>query len=168
MAEEFKAIVFKLADESYGIEVDKVRTIERMSPVTRVPKTPPFVKGVINLRGNVVPVIDLRGRFAFSITHPTRWMFPDDPGEEGLVASQSYWDRTPYVEVDDVTGQTRYVEHHRTAGDRVRELVGAGLVLDDLVEPEWPEGHDREWGQWSPMRGRLIPGTSIWVAHRPR
>ncbi|OUM98775.1 MAG: chemotaxis protein CheW [Paenibacillaceae bacterium ZCTH02-B3] len=70
MAEEFKAIVFKLADESYGIEVDKVRTIERMSPVTRVPKTPPFVKGVINLRGNVVPVIDLRGRFGLPEVEP--------------------------------------------------------------------------------------------------
>jgi len=70
MAEEFKAIVFKLADESYGIEVDKVRTIERMSPVTRVPKTPPFIKGVINLRGNVVPVIDLRGRFGLPEVEP--------------------------------------------------------------------------------------------------
>ena len=41
------------------------------------------------------------GRFAFSITHPTRWMFPDDPGPDGLTASQSYWDRTPYVEVEE-------------------------------------------------------------------
>ncbi|OUM96960.1 MAG: chemotaxis protein CheW [Thermobacillus sp. ZCTH02-B1] len=63
MGEELKVIVFSLAGEQYGIEVDKVRTIERMMPVTRVPKTPPFVKGVINLRGVVTPVIDLRGRF---------------------------------------------------------------------------------------------------------
>ena len=41
------------------------------------------------------------GRFAFSITHPTRWMFPDDPGRGGPDRSQSYWDRTPYVEIDD-------------------------------------------------------------------
>ena len=58
-----KVILFTLADEHYGVEVDKVRTIERMMPLTRVPKTPPFVKGVINLRGVVIPVIDLRGRF---------------------------------------------------------------------------------------------------------
>ncbi|MFC4598962.1 chemotaxis protein CheW [Cohnella hongkongensis] len=63
MAEEMKVIVFTLAQEEYGIEVDKVRTIERMLPITRVPKTPGFVKGVINLRGVVIPVIDLRGRF---------------------------------------------------------------------------------------------------------
>ncbi|MNJ36158.1 Chemotaxis protein CheW [compost metagenome] len=63
MGEEMKVIVFKLGDEEYGIEVDKVQTIERMMPITRVPKTYSFVKGVINLRGVVIPVIDLRGRF---------------------------------------------------------------------------------------------------------
>ena len=63
MGEELKVILFTLANEHYGVEVDKVRTIERMMPLTRVPKTPPFVKGVINLRGVVIPVIDLRGRF---------------------------------------------------------------------------------------------------------
>lgn len=68
MAEELKVIVFTLAHEEYGIEVDKVRTIERMMPITRVPKTPAFVKGVINLRGVVVPVIDLRGRFGLPET----------------------------------------------------------------------------------------------------
>lgn len=63
MGEELKIIVFTLAHEQYGVEVERVRTIERMQPLTRVPKTPVFVKGVINLRGVVVPVIDLRGRF---------------------------------------------------------------------------------------------------------
>ncbi|GIO36141.1 MULTISPECIES: chemotaxis protein CheW [Paenibacillus] len=63
MGEEMKVIVFKLGTEEYGIEVDRVQTIERMMPITRVPKTFSFVKGVINLRGVVIPVIDLRGRF---------------------------------------------------------------------------------------------------------
>ncbi|SET43070.1 chemotaxis protein CheW [Paenibacillus sp. NFR01] len=63
MAEDIKVIVFKLGTEEYGIEVDKVQTIERMMPITRVPKTYAFIKGVINLRGVVIPVIDLRGRF---------------------------------------------------------------------------------------------------------
>ncbi|MCZ8512349.1 chemotaxis protein CheW [Paenibacillus filicis] len=65
MGQEMKVIVFALAHEEYGVEVEKVKTIERMQPMTRVPKTPPFVKGVINLRGVVTPVIDLRGRFGF-------------------------------------------------------------------------------------------------------
>lgn len=69
--EEVKVIVFALAGEEYGIEVEKVRTIERMMPITRVPKTFSFIKGVINLRGIVVPVIDLRGRFGLAETEPT-------------------------------------------------------------------------------------------------
>ncbi|TYL45901.1 class I SAM-dependent methyltransferase [Nocardioides sp. BGMRC 2183] len=101
------------------------------------------------------------GRYAFSITHPTRWMFPDDPGEDGLVASQSYWDRTPYVEVDDETGATSYVEHHRTLGDWVGLLAGAGFRLTTLLEPRWPAANDRPWGGWSRTRGLLTPGTAI-------
>ncbi|WP_159884358.1 chemotaxis protein CheW [Paenibacillus puerhi] len=65
MGQEMKVIVFALAHEEYGVEVEKVKTIERLQPMTRVPKTPEFVKGVINLRGVVTPVIDLRGRFGF-------------------------------------------------------------------------------------------------------
>ncbi|GIP56526.1 chemotaxis protein CheW [Paenibacillus woosongensis] len=71
MGEELKVIVFKLGEEEYGIEVDKVQTIERMMPITRVPKTYSFVKGVINLRGVVIPVIDLRGRFGLPETEYT-------------------------------------------------------------------------------------------------
>lgn len=63
MAEEKKIIVFSLGHEEYGVEVEKVKTIERMQKLTRVPKTPVFIKGVINLRGVVIPVIDLRSRF---------------------------------------------------------------------------------------------------------
>jgi hypothetical protein len=93
-------------------------------------------------------------------------MFSDDPGPDGLTVQQPYFDRTPYVEIDD-EGHATYVEHHRTLGDRVRDLVAAGLVLDDLVEPEWPEDRETVWGQWSPLRGRLFPGTAIFVTHKP-
>lgn len=61
--QERKYIVFKLLDEEYGVEVQQVRSIERMQQITRVPQTPEFVKGIINLRGIVTPVIDLRTRF---------------------------------------------------------------------------------------------------------
>jgi SAM-dependent methyltransferase len=125
----------------------------------------PFVADSARVLRDAARVLRPGGRLVFSVTHPVRWVFPDDPGPAGLTVQQSYFDRTPYVEVDD-GGQAVYVEHHRTVGDRVREVVAAGLVLDDVVEPEWPEGHEREWGQWSPLRGRLLPGTSIWVAHK--
>jgi hypothetical protein len=106
------------------------------------------------------------GRWVFSLTHPMRWIFLDDPGEGGLYAVHSYFDRRPYVE-QDADGTASYVEQHRTLGDRVRELVGAGFVLRDLIEPEWPDGHERIWGQWSPLRGRIFPGTAIFVAEKP-
>lgn len=60
---EQKVIVFQLGDEEYGIPVGQVRSIEKVLHMTRVPSTPPFVKGVINLRGVVTPIIDLRIRF---------------------------------------------------------------------------------------------------------
>lgn len=125
----------------------------------------PFVADSAGTMREIARVLVPGGRLVFSVTHPTRWAFPDDPGPAGLTVRQSYFDRTPYVEEDE-SGTAVYVEHHRTLGDRVRELVGAGLVLDDLVEPEWPAGHEREWGQWSPLRGRLMPGTAIFLAHR--
>jgi ubiquinone/menaquinone biosynthesis C-methylase UbiE len=123
-----------------------------------------FVADIERAVAEAARVLRPGGRFAFSITHPTRWMFPDDPGEEGLTATQSYWDRTPYVEVDDATGSTSYVEHHRTLGDWVGLLAGAGFRLTTLLEPEWPEGHERLWGGWSGVRGRLTPGTAIFGA----
>jgi hypothetical protein len=105
------------------------------------------------------------GRFVFSTTHPVRWAMPDDPGERGLRVTQSYFDRTAYVE-QDAAGQATYVEHHRTFGDRVREIAAAGLRLVDVVEPEWPESNLETWAGWSQLRGRLIPGTAIFVCRR--
>ena len=126
-----------------------------------------FVADIDVAVAEAVRVLRPGGRFAFSITHPTRWMFPDDPSEAGLTASQSYWDRTPYVEEDAETGRVSYVEHHRTLGDWVSLLADAGLVIRALHEPQWPEDHDRVWGGWSRVRGRLTPGTAIFVADRP-
>jgi SAM-dependent methyltransferase len=126
----------------------------------------PFVDDSAQVMREVYRVLVPGGRWVFSVTHPMRWIFLDDPGERGLVAVHSYFDRRPYVEYGE-NGAATYVEHHRTVGDRVRELVGAGFVLTDIVEPEWPERHERTWGQWSPLRGRIFPGTAIFVAHKP-
>lgn len=56
-------VVFELADETYGVDIYQVREIIRVPDVTKIPKTPAFVEGVINLRGGVIPVLDLRRRF---------------------------------------------------------------------------------------------------------
>lgn len=127
----------------------------------------PFVADSGAAMREVARVLRPGGSWVFSVTHPMRWIFWDEPGEDGLVARNSYFDRSPYVERDD-DGTITYLEQHRTLGDRVRELVAAGFVLRDLIEPEWPAGHEQEWGQWSPLRGRLFPGTAIFVCDLPK
>ena len=122
----------------------------------------PFVADSAAVMREVARVLRPGGRFVFSTTHPVRWAFADDPGEAGLTARLSYFDRTPYVETD-ADGRATYVEHHRTMGDRVREIVAAGFVLQDVIEPEWPEDFTGVWGQWSAERGEMFPGTAIFV-----
>jgi SAM-dependent methyltransferase len=126
----------------------------------------PFVASSAEVLREVFRVLRPGGRFVFSVTHPIRWALPDDPGPGGLTVRSSYFDRTPYVETD-AGGRTTYVEHHRTLGDRVRDIVGAGFGLADLVEPQWPDTNTSVWGGWSPLRGRLIPGTAIFVCEKP-
>ncbi|MHB1264421.1 MAG: chemotaxis protein CheW [Gemmatimonadaceae bacterium] len=58
-----KFLTFVLAGEEYGVDALKVQEIIRMQPITRVPRTPEFIRGVINLRGKMIPVIDLRCKF---------------------------------------------------------------------------------------------------------
>jgi purine-binding chemotaxis protein CheW len=66
-----KYLTFKLADEEYGLEILKVREIIGMMAITSLPRTPEFVRGVINLRGKVIPVIDLRKKFELAATADT-------------------------------------------------------------------------------------------------
>jgi len=121
-----------------------------------------FVADAAAVMSEVVRVLRPGGRWVFSVTHPIRWCFPDDPGPAGLTARTSYFDRRAYVEQDEA-GTATYVEHHRTLGDLVRAIHGAGLRLVDLVEPEWPADQQQAWGGWSPVRGALMPGTAIFV-----
>ena len=56
-------VVFELANEAYGVDIGRVQEIIRMTSITRLPRAPEFVEGVINLRGKVIPVVDLKKRF---------------------------------------------------------------------------------------------------------
>ena len=87
-ARDGKYLTFSLAGEEYGIGILKVREIIGMMSITPVPQTPEFVKGVINLRGKVIPVIDLRLRFglmARDYTERTCIIVVEIHGETGAV-----------------------------------------------------------------------------------
>jgi len=66
-----KFLTFVLAGEEYGIEILKVHEIIGLMPITRVPRTPDFMRGVINLRGKVIPVVDLRAKFGVPVDTAT-------------------------------------------------------------------------------------------------
>jgi purine-binding chemotaxis protein CheW len=85
---EGKYLTFSMADEEYGIGILKIKEIIGMMPVTSVPQTPEFVKGVINLRGKVIPVVDLRLRFgmeAIDYTERTCIIVVEIAGASGTV-----------------------------------------------------------------------------------
>ena len=69
---EKQLVIFDLAEETYGVDIGSVREIIRIQEITKVPRTPEFVEGVINLRGKVIPVIDLRKRFGFGQADATK------------------------------------------------------------------------------------------------
>lgn len=152
MGAELKVIVFALADEEYGVEVEKVKTIERMMPMTRVPKTYSFVKGVINLRGVVVPVIDLRGRFGLpeqDYTDNSRIVIiAVNEMEVGLIVDSA----NDVIDVDsdaiqdppEIVGGVRakYLQGVAKLGDRLLVLLNLQEVLNksEIVKLEELEG----------------------------
>lgn len=76
-------VSFLLSDEEYGVEVLRVREIIRMPPITKMPNTPHYVEGIINLRGKVIPIISMRKRFGLpeiEYTAHTRIMVMDVNG----------------------------------------------------------------------------------------
>ena len=87
--DDLKVIVFELMNKEYVIPVSQVQSIEKMMHITRVPKTPSFVKGVINLRGVVTPIIDLRERFNLQVSeaneHSRMIMIKLEDMEVGLI-----------------------------------------------------------------------------------
>lgn len=66
-----KYLTFKLDEEEYGLEIMKVQEIIKMMPITKVPRVPEYVRGVINLRGRIIPTIELRAKFGIDTVEDT-------------------------------------------------------------------------------------------------
>ncbi|TCZ79982.1 chemotaxis protein CheW [Paenibacillus albiflavus] len=130
MADEKKIIVFSLGQEEYGVEVEKVKTIERMQKLTRVPKTPVFIKGVINLRGVVIPVIDLRSRFGLpekEYTDNSRMIIVSQGDiEVGMIVDSAN-------DVTDIDGDLVENPPEIVGGIRAKYLDGIAKIGDRLL-----------------------------------
>lgn len=126
----------------------------------------PFVADIHTLFAEASRVLRPGGRWVYSTLHPIRWAMPDDPGWDGLRVTMSYFGANAYVERD-AAGNPSHAEFHHPLGEQVDALVHAGLVIEQLLEPEWPEWNDQTWNGWSPLRGQYLPGTVIMATHKP-
>jgi purine-binding chemotaxis protein CheW len=123
-------VVFVISNEEYGLDIQIVNTIEKMIPITRVPKTPKFVKGVINLRGDIVPIMDLRERFELAISDET---------EETRIIIVKFEDIQMGIIVDEVKEVIHINEDQiesTTSLDKeglMENVLGAGKVDDRVI-----------------------------------
>ncbi len=106
---ETQVVVFSLAEENYGVDINAVEGIIKMQAITKVPKAPTFVEGITNLRGEVLPVIDLRKRFGLPTAEPDK--------ETRII----------HVEMDDVR-----------VGMLVDAVTEVLRVVEDDIEPPSP------------------------------
>jgi len=105
-AGSMQLVSFKMGEETYGIEITKIREIILMGQITQVPETPHYIKGLINLRSTVIPVIDLRARFGLPENELT---------DESRIMVLNVGTRTIGIVVDAVS------EVLRVAGDQISE-----------------------------------------------
>ncbi|KMY69015.1 chemotaxis protein CheW [Desulfocarbo indianensis] len=138
-----KYLTFDLAEEEYGLEILRVREIIGLMDITPVPKTPDFVLGVINLRGKVIPVVDLRLKFGLPYKEPddrTCVIVVEVTAENGTVQMGIVVDRVN--EVVDVKGSeveptpsfgvnldTAFILGMAKVGDKVKILLDIDKVL---------------------------------------
>ena len=71
MSTEVQLVVFKLGNEEYGVPITQVKEINRLTTATKVPKSPVFIEGIINLRGQIIPIIDMKKRFDLTVVEYT-------------------------------------------------------------------------------------------------
>lgn len=132
---ERQLVVFALAGESYGVAISTVREIIRMQSVTFVPDSPPAVKGVINLRGRVIPVVDLRERVGLPVseeTPETRIVVVNIGGEDIGVIVDAVTEvlRLPESSIEPASALVTTEESYYMDG--IAKLEGRLLILLDL------------------------------------
>lgn len=128
-----KYLTFKLAEEEYGLEIIKVQEIIGLMPVTKVPRVPDYMRGVINLRGRIIPTIDLRTKFGLPRVEDTdktciivvEVMSPKGKVNVGIIVDQ-------VAEVLDIAGNE--IDHAPEFGTVLHTefILGVGIVKGDV------------------------------------
>ena len=139
---ETQLVVFDLAAESYGVDIGDVREIIRMQIITKVPGAPPYVEGVINLRGQVIPVVDLRKRLELIVgeqTNESRIVWVTISGQDVGVIVDAVTEvlRIPISSIEPPSSMVTTVESDYLRGiakleDRLIILLDLGKVLSSL------------------------------------
>ena len=117
---EKQYVVFRLEGQLYGAEISVVREVSYLTPITRLPNTPPYVEGVIDLRGEVMPVIDIRKRLGL----PAR-----EADGETRVMILSVRDMTSALVVDGVEQVLTLSDEQITAPDQRVTVAGQDYVV---------------------------------------
>jgi purine-binding chemotaxis protein CheW len=138
---EFQVVICELADESYGIDISSVFEIIRHQEATAVPTAPAYVDGVINLRGRIIPVMDLSARFGMArskVTKETRIIVAGtdhtrvglvvDAVSEVLMLSEDAVDKTPQVVAG---GDSGYIKGIAKVGSNLVILLDLVALLGD-------------------------------------
>ena len=142
-SQELQLVVFCLEKEEYALPITKVQEINRLVPITRLPQTPSFMEGVINLRGRSIPVVDIRKRFELALTpysDDTRIMVVDINGQTvGIIVdavhevirltSDSVEPPPPTFILD-----VQYIHGIGKVDDRLVILIDIDKVLSSLEE----------------------------------
>ncbi|MCH7553977.1 MAG: chemotaxis protein CheW [Chloroflexi bacterium] len=143
--DEQQLVVFMLANEAYGVDINTVREIIRMQQITNVPRTPEFVDGVINLRGKVIPIVNLRRRFGLPVaelTDDNRIVWVDVQGTDiGMIVdavSEVTRIKTDSVEAPSsviTTAESDFVAGIAKTDDHMIILLDLDRVVEGATEP---------------------------------
>jgi purine-binding chemotaxis protein CheW len=137
--EHVKVVCFELGKEEYGVDISQVQEIIRMVEITHVPRAPHFMEGVINLRGQLIPIIDLRTRFGMpraEHTKSTRIVVTEIGNKKVgiIVDSVSEVINIPIEQVEDAPDMiagvgTEYIQGVGKVGDRLIILLDLTMVM---------------------------------------
>ena len=146
---ESQLVVFDLNEEAYGVDISAVREIIRMQETTRVPRAPEFIEGVINLRGKVIPVVDLRSRFSMPATERTdehRICVVDVEGQDiGMVVDAvTEVSRIPTTSIEPpssviTTNDSEYLTGIVKTDEKLIILLDIAKVISDTEQTELEE-----------------------------